>query len=219
MKPVLPVAFSVLLCAAMPPLAQPPPSGSDPEALAAFNSFLDSLGELQQSFVQDSYGTAGELLERVRGRMALRHPGNFRWEILQPWEQYIVVNKDDFWSYDPDLQQAVKRSSQEVLQHTPAAILLRFAPPEEYFTVFFAIPTTDDDKVVELSLLPYDTGAAAFEEMTLSYSEASLNRIAYTDHFGRVTEIVFSDLAEPFADARAMFDFKPPPGVDVIADE
>lgn len=195
-------------------------SASSPEALAQLNSLVDSLGSLQLSFVQSIYSADGELLDRTRGRMALRQPGNFYWETMEPWAQYIIVNSEHFWSYDPDLQQVIRRSSRQVLQHTPAAVLTRMARPEQYFAVRFAESVHDGEGGMRpLLLLPHDPGAASFRSMTLHHSASVLHMVSYIDSFSKRTEIMFAELAEPFAGGGPDFSFRPPQGVDVITDE
>ena len=192
-------------------------AASDQQALAELEVFLDSVDELQQSFVQSRYSADGDLLDQVSGRMALRQPGNFRWEVLHPWQQYIVVNAENFWSYDPDLQQAVKRSSKQVLQYTPAAVLMRLERPEQYFSVNYAEPAEDGSR--PLQLLPHNPGVASFQQLILHYSGSVLHSISYTDLIGQRTEMLFGELAEPFTAGGPSFTFQPPPGVDVIEQE
>ena len=68
--------------------------------LADDGSILDDVTSLSADFEQSLVDANGVLLESSSGRLVVRRPGQFRWSYKTPYEQELVADGLNIWSYD-----------------------------------------------------------------------------------------------------------------------
>ncbi|MGD8940058.1 MAG: outer-membrane lipoprotein carrier protein LolA, partial [Gammaproteobacteria bacterium] len=69
-----------------------------------------------------------------------------------------------------------------------------------------------------VQLSPKDS-ESSYEKLLLGFSEKNIQAMELVDNFGQITRLQFSNLQRnPKIDPK-IFQFQPPPGVDVIGDE
>ncbi len=66
---------------------------------------LNTLQDLNASFVQTVRDAKGVVVDESRGRFLWKRPRLFRWDIEQPFAQSIVIKNDEQYQYDADLEQ------------------------------------------------------------------------------------------------------------------
>lgn len=175
--------------------------------------FLDSTKTARGAFSQSVISKSGRKPQQSAGIFAMQRPGKFRWSYELPYQQLLVSDGKQFWSYDPELMQAVSKRIGDAFGSSPAALLAG----------------GDLDKTFELR----DAGAAdgfEFAEATPKQSDASFSRIRIGlrdnlplsmeihDSFGQITLLRFTQFERNPALDAGLFRFVPPKGADVVGD-
>jgi len=87
------------------------------------NSFVDDVVTFSGDFEQVLLDPDGEVLERTTGTLEISRPGKFRWSYVEPYEQWLIADGLNIWSYDVDLAQVTVKPQAEALANTPALLL------------------------------------------------------------------------------------------------
>lgn len=174
--------------------------------------FLNDITTLQSRFEQSLLDGDGEVLERTSGTLEINRPGQFRWSYTTPYEQLLLADGLNIWSYDVDLAQVTVKPQQEALANTPALLLGGSKDAMQQFNnegSFVEAGTT----WVQLSPKNTDSG---FLRVELGFKDDRLSRMVFRDNLEQTTLVALYDVAinVPFEADR--FDFQPPDGVDVV---
>ena len=65
--------------------------------------FVADIDTFSGSFEQVLLDASGEVLERTTGTLEVSRPGKFRWSYIDPYEQWLIADGLNIWSYDVDL--------------------------------------------------------------------------------------------------------------------
>lgn len=184
------------------------------EGRQRLDAFMDGLVTLQAGFEQTLTDETGEVLETVTGTVYLNRPGRFRWDYEDPYHQSIIADGERIWIYDLDLAQVTVRPVDEALAATPAALLGDETDIEQTFQVS---EMGEAEGLVWVRLIPRgaeDDGQ--YRGLDLGFENDSLRVMKVADNFGQVTWIRFGDERRNSALPAQLFQFTPPPGVDVL---
>ena len=184
------------------------------EQLRAFSRDLHSL---QAEFIQLAFDLDGNR-EESKGRMYMRKPDRLRWDYLTPYEQRIIADGTQVWTYDVDLEQVTVREQTEALSRSALSALTDSSRLERYFEL---INGGEHEGLAWVRLLPRPQPGQPdheFEEIRLGLKDGALVRMRIADRLGQNTDIVFSNLQRNVELDDELFQFTPPPGVDVIGD-
>jgi outer membrane lipoprotein carrier protein len=150
------------------------------------------------------------------GTVVFKKPGKMRWDFTTPRAQQIVSDGTTLWIHQPDDAQVLKAPFRAAfVSTTPVSFLLGVGRITDEFR-----PEADPRGCTATRLYVSlkaknneDVGALAFgvDRATFDIVEA-----AVTDPLGNVTTLTFSDIVRNGDEPDATFDFKVPPGVDVI---
>jgi chaperone LolA len=97
------------------------------------DSFVDDIETFSGDFEQVLLDADGEILERTTGTLEISRPGKFRWSYVEPYEQWLIADGLNIWSYDLDLAQVTVKPQAEALANTPALLLGGSADALEQF--------------------------------------------------------------------------------------
>ena len=97
------------------------PVVDDGEALV--NAFVNDVVTFSADFEQSLIDPDGRMLEKTSGTLEIQRPGRFRWVYEEPYEQWLVADGANIWSYDVDLEQVTVKPQAEALANTPALLL------------------------------------------------------------------------------------------------
>ena len=153
------------------------------------------------------------------GIFEFSRPNRFRFFYQKPFEQTIVADGQTLWLHDVDLNQVTARKLSQVMGGTPAALIaaapnlqalqadfiLRAMPDKDALQWVQATPKTRDGQLQSISIGFRNSGKT---------SELAVLEII--DSFGQRSVMRFAGFEANPAFNAAHFDFKPPPGVDVI---
>lgn len=157
------------------------------------------------------------------GQFQFARPNRFRFNYRKPFEQTIVADGQTLWLYDLDLNQVTARKQAAVLGSTPAALIasaadlqalqadfeLADAPVKEGLRWVTATPKASDTQLQTLRL--------GFRPGMGRDSQASqLEVLEILDSFGQRSVLTFKQFqTNPVLPAKT-FEFKVPPGADLI---
>ncbi|MCG8070364.1 MAG: outer membrane lipoprotein chaperone LolA [Candidatus Thiodiazotropha taylori] len=182
--------------------------------ISQLETFLQDLKTLKADFRQTLQQPDYDQVYASNGVFYVRRPGQLRWEYQTPSEQLIVADGDRVWLHDIELEQVSHRSQAAVLDGTPAQLLSGTGPISQHFEIN---ELGVESELTWVELIPKGK-EAQFSSVRLALQESRLERMEMFDNFGQVTRFFFDDLQRnpPLDDA--LFEFEPPPLIDLIGD-
>jgi chaperone LolA len=180
------------------------------DATAALKAFLSSTQTLSADFTQQVI-KEGKVSRASSGRFELSRPNRLRWEYKKPFEQLIVADGKQLWTFDPDLNQATVRQQSNALAQTPAAILAG-GNVEALYTLK-NLGVTDGVDWLEATPKARDS---LFASVALGFKGAELAYMEIKDNFGQVSRVLLANVKRNAPISNALLTFTPPTGVDVI---
>lgn len=196
-------------------LALPAAAATDAPAVAALESFLETVETLTAEFAQQLYDVDGTLIEQASGSFALARPDRFVWHYRTPDEQVLLADGERLWMYDVELEQATVSPLEEGAG-SPAMLLSGGRQVLESFEIEETFSRDGRDWV---RLKPQLEGTD-FSSVALGFGEDGLPRsLELVDGLNQTTEIEFSDIAVNEALDDGTFELELPDDVDVIGTE
>lgn len=175
-------------------------------------SFVNDIATLQGRFEQSLLSADGEVVERTSGTLEIHRPGQFRWTYTDPYEQILVADGLNIWSYDVDLAQVTVKPQQEALANTPAMLLGGAQDAMQQFN--------NDGSFVEagttwVQLSPKNT-ESGFLRVDLGFKNDALSRMVFYDNLEQTTLVALYDVVVNATIASDRFSFAVPADVDVV---
>jgi outer membrane lipoprotein carrier protein len=206
----------VILCfAAGTAPAQPAAPVDTERGLATLEAFLDGVRSLTADFKQELYAADQRLLETQTGTLSLLRPNRFRWSYVEPTELLVVADGAKLWMYDVELSQVTVAPLDETVGSSPAMLLSGDRGVRDDFEV---VDVYSRDGLDWVKLEP-KAGASDFASVLLGFEGNAPQRLELVDGLNQVTKIEFANVVVNPQVADAVFEFRPPAGVDVIGDE
>jgi len=174
--------------------------------------FLTNITTLEGRFEQSLIDAEGAIVETNSGTLEIERPGRFRWSYTDPYEQWLVADGLNIWSYDLDLQQVTVKPQAQALANTPAVLL---GGAEDALEQFDFAGTTIESVTTWVRLEPKDQDSG-FNRVELGFVDSELRRMVFFDHLEQTTLVALHDVIvnQPIESAR--FDFVIPDDVDVV---
>jgi len=176
------------------------------------DEFVEDVVFFSGNFEQVLIDADGEVIERTTGTLEISRPGKFRWSYVDPYEQWLIADGLNIWSYDVDLAQVTVKSQAAALANTPALLLSGSANALDQFDYEGSY---DETVTTWVKLAPRNTDSG-FLRMELGFIDDTLNRMVFFDNLEQTTLIEFSDVAVNGQIDPARFEFLVPDGVDVV---
>ena len=196
------------LCLATSVLAQSP----DDHGKQLVDQFIEDVESFSGNFEQVLIDADGEVIERTTGTLEISRPGKFRWSYIEPYEQWLIADGLNIWSYDVDLAQVTVKPQADALANTPALLLSGSADALDQF----AYEGSYDETVTTwVKLAPKNTDSG-FLRMELGFIDDALNRMVFFDNLEQTTLVEFRDVAVNGQIDPARFEFLVPDDVDVV---
>ena len=176
------------------------------------NDFVQNVITLQGRFEQSLIDADGEVVERSSGILEIERPGRFRWAYSEPYEQWIVADGLNIWSYDVDLAQVTVKPQADALANTPALLLGGSAEALEQFRF--------DQSMIEagttwVRMMPVDT-SSGFERMELGFFDGQLTRMVFYDNLDQTTLVALYDVKTNEPIEAEQFSFTVPDDADLV---
>lgn len=176
------------------------------------NSFVQDITTFSAGFEQALLDPDGEVLERTTGTLEISRPGKFRWSYVEPYEQWLIADGLNIWSYDVDLAQVTVKPQADAIANTPALLL---GGAEDALDQFDYEGSYRETVTTWVQLAPKNT-ESGFMRVELGFIDDVLTRMVFFDNLDQTTLVEFDGLAvnEPIEPER--FSFIVPDDVDVV---
>ncbi len=189
-------------------------AADDPNAAGRelIESFLTDVRTLEGNFEQSVLDAEGEVLDVSSGTIEIERPGRFRWATVEPYEQWLVADGLNIWSYDVDLAQVTVKPQADALSNTPALLLGGDSGALEAFDVD---RTLSDGGMTWVRLVPVDT-SSGFRQLELGFVGQELARMVFLDSLDQQTVVTLSAVSLNDGIEASRFEFTAPEDVDVV---
>ena len=153
------------------------------------------------------------------GIFEFSRPNRFRFFYQKPFEQTIVADGQTLWLHDVDLNQVTARKLSQVMGGTPVA-LIAAAPNLQALQADFILRAMPDKDALQWVQATPKTREGQLQSISIGFRNAGktseLAVLEIVDSFGQRSVMRFAGFETNPAFNAAHFDFKPPPGADVI---
>jgi len=109
-------------------------SAKDKTAIEALAEKTSALQTYQADFELRVQNEKGKKIDFSSGSFAIERPNHFRWQTKQKYQQLIVADGENVFTYDPDLEQVTIQNQSENLADSP--LLLMTSNAEELARFF-----------------------------------------------------------------------------------
>jgi outer membrane lipoprotein carrier protein len=176
------------------------------------DNFVADVITFQGNFEQALLDADGQVIDKTTGTLEIQRPGQFRWSYIEPYEQWLVADGLNVWSYDVDLAQVTVKPQAIALANTPALLLGGSADALEQFTYEESYVEADTTWV---RLTPKNT-ESGFERVELGFREGTLHRMVFIDNLEQTTLVALSEVSVNLPIDADRFNFVAPEDVDVV---
>ena len=174
--------------------------------------YVNGVQTMSGRFEQQLVDADDIVVDRSSGTIEIMKPGKFRWTYLEPYEQILIADGLNVWSYDVDLEQVTVKGQAEVLASTPALLL---GGSQDVLDDFDYIDSYSDRNTVWVHLRPKSTDNG-FTKVELGFDGGRLDRMMFSDNLGQTTLIALFDVRLNNVIDAQRFSFSPPENVDVV---
>ena len=176
------------------------------------DSFVKDITTFSAGFEQVLLDPDGEVLERTTGMLEISRPGKFRWSYVEPYEQWLIADGLNIWSYDIDLAQVTVKPQADALANTPALLL---GGADDALDQFEYEGSYKETVTTWVQLAPKNT-ESGFMRVELGFIDDVLTRMVFFDNLDQTTLVEFNTLAVNTPIDPARFEFLVPDDVDVV---
>jgi len=176
------------------------------------DAFVTDVVTFQGNFEQALIDADGRVVEQTTGTLEIQRPGQFRWSYVDPYEQWLLADGLNIWSYDVDLAQVTVKPQADALANTPALLLGGSADALEQFNYEGSYKETITTWV---RLAPKNTDSG-FIRVELGFVDDTLSRMVFFDNLEQTTLVEMRDVAVNEMIDPARFRFDVPDDVDVV---
>lgn len=202
----------------------------DPQALEEVREVVKQIQaryektkDLQADFIQKTRIEGFERPVTSSGRVYIKKPGRLRWDYLDPATEEIYVNQEDVKVYVPEHKQVlVGKLTNMAASKAPLELLQGASRLEESFEI---APTAGKERGVggirRVTLVPKEKEQDTTRNLQRIVVEVFpktyfIRTIALHEISGNVATFEFSSLRTNLGLGRELFEFKAPPGVEIV---
>lgn len=208
-----------LFVLAAPPLVAAAAKSAEPgfEFRKLEKRYAQAVG-LEANFIQEVYQSALARTKSSQGVISLKRPLFVRWETHEPERSVMVSNGKQLWFYSPQAGEAGKgqvivRTAKELKENPLVGLLRGTLILDKEFTV---LEFKRSENSQELKLKPLKKlGDLALVELTVD-SKYRIQQLNLIHHSGNSTRIRLQKQNFKAKLPTNLFQFSPPPGVDVV---
>ncbi len=156
-------------------------------------------------------------VKKSTGNFEFSRPNRFKFVYKKPFEQTLVADGQTLWMYDVDLNQVTSSKQANVLASTPAA-LIASASDLKTLQEHFSLQAENDKDGQSWVLATPKAKDGSLQSVRVGFKTpgGELATLDILDSFGQRSVLQFSNVVTNPVLAADSFQFKPPPGVDVV---
>ncbi|HXH55350.1 MAG TPA: outer membrane lipoprotein chaperone LolA [Gammaproteobacteria bacterium] len=211
--------FALLLCLSQSIFAETTVTTT---GVAELKALLVHISSLQGNFQQVIKSEAGRQLQSCTGKMWLKKPGQFRWEILGNEPRLIVADGKKVWDYDKDLEQVTIQKLNKAQTAAPIFFLTGDVNSLDADFKIKKLPLVDGHCLKNsescFELHPKNS-EGSFQWIKIGFKAKTLNEMELLDQLGQVSVFSFKQVQLNANIPDSQFHFMPSKGVDVLTND
>ncbi len=176
------------------------------------NTFLTDVTTMRGRFEQSLIDAEGAVVEVSGGTLEIERPTRFRWSYTDPYEQWLVADGLNIWSYDVDLAQVTVKPQAKALSNTPALLLGGASDALEQFRFEGSVV---ENETTWVRMRPVDDNSG-FNRVELGFHEGGLSRMVFFDNLEQTTLVAFYDVVVNEPIDADHFEFVVPDDADLV---
>jgi len=182
--------------------------------MQSFVDLTNGIKTYQATFEQKITDQFGTVKDSSKGRFLIKKPYQFTWETLEPYQQLIVSNGEELWTFDRDLDQVNIQTLNKAVGNTPVFLL---EADSDTLAKTFSVKqlVSGSEQAATFELLPKEQGYS-FERMIVQFKEQQLVELLLQDTLGQKTIVSFSEVLVNQELSDQQFNFVIPDDVDVV---
>jgi len=184
------------------------------KAAQQLSKTLSSTLTYRATFKQSVFQEDSDRPEVTTGEFLIQRPNHFSWKTRQPFEQSIIADGANLWTYDPELEQATLQNQQSVLADSP--LLLLTSSVDSLMDAFRVTEIENKDNNKQQLYALYPKKNSLFENVHLLIEANKIKEIFLVDTLGSRTSVVFDNIKINESINVNEFIFVPPKGIDII---
>jgi outer membrane lipoprotein carrier protein len=157
-----------------------------------------------------------KLIRQTSGQFIFQRPGKFVWDTQKPYEQKLIADGKQLLMWDKDLNQLTIRSANQALAASPAAILFGESALDAQFELEDGGTKTDLQWVNLKPKAKVGQGDLPYTKIAIGMAAGLPKALELTDGFGSVVLVVFNQMQINPKIESSRFQFKAPPGAEVL---
>jgi len=189
------------------------------DGLEALENFLRTTRSGRADFTQVVTAPAREgqapRSKQSAGSFEFQRPNRFRFTYRKPFAQTIVADGQTLWLHDPDLNQVTARRQAQALGSTPAALIATASDLAALRQEFELAPAADRDGLQWVQATPR-AREGVLRSVRIGFRGGELAALDIQDSLGQQSALRFGRMEINPALPAETFQFKPPPGADVL---
>jgi len=197
---------------------------SRPNGVEQLRQFVKTVQSAQGQFAQQQMRTPKpnesqdklKLIRQTSGQFIFQRPGKFVWDTQKPYEQKLISDGKQLLMWDKDLNQLTIRSANQALAASPAAILFGESALDAQFELEDGGSKTDLQWVNLQPKVKPGQGDLPYTKIAIGMAAGLPKALELTDGFGSVVLVVFNQMQINPKIEPSRFQFKAPPGAEVL---
>jgi outer membrane lipoprotein carrier protein len=197
---------------------------SRPNGVEQLRQFVKTVQSAQGEFAQQQMRTPKpnepqdklKLIRQTSGQFIFQRPGKFVWDTQKPYEQKLIADGKQLLMWDKDLNQLTIRSANQALAASPAAILFGESALDAQFELEDGGSKTDLQWVNLQPKVKPGQGDLPYTKIAIGMAAGLPKALELTDGFGSVVLVVFNQMQINPKIEPSRFQFKTPPGAEVL---
>lgn len=182
------------------------------KAAVELTQLLSHYKTYQANFKQQTFYNNNQKPELSYGRLYMERPGKFRWEVKKPMKQVVIANGNQLWVYDVELQQVTQQNLDKNKTNNPAVLL---SGDVSKLIKQYEVTKVTVDGISWFQLKPRSSDSN-FSLVRMHFKNQKLVEIWVKNKLDQVSLFQFFDIQLNVVLNSSLFNFKPPPGVDVL---
>lgn len=183
---------------------------------------LQSIHSLQADFQQVITSETGRVLQRLNGKVWLKKPARFRWEVFGKEPRLVVSDGKQVWDYDEDLAQVTVQKLNAGQMRAPIFFLTGDAHSLDKEFKIMVLPIVKGQCLEHCNacfeLYP-KRQEGSFQWIRIGFKDKFLSRMELLDQLGQHSVFVFKQVELNIEISDTLFQFKPPANVDILRNE
>ena len=197
---------------------------SRPNGVEQLRQFVKTVQSAQGQFAQQQMRTPKpnesqdklKLIRQTSGQFIFQRPGKFVWDTQKPYEQKLIADGKQLLMWDKDLNQLTIRSANQALAASPAAILFGESALDAQFELEDGGSKTDLQWVNLQPKVKPGQGDLPYTKIAIGMAAGLPKALELIDGFGSVVLVVFNQMQINPKIEPSRFQFKAPPGAEVL---